>query len=268
VWPFDAGRDVVRIGRHGIERWARRDGGLRLSGEIRLTASEVPSADTLGSTVRAIAASTNAATRPVDVVLESTWLPVLSIPVSEGWWADAKLDALLRHYLYQLYGAAEGGEWTLRVEHAAGSPLAIGFGLDPAVLEAVRDGGLRAATVQPAIAWAWQRFAKHRRLTRADWFCLVEQDRSILCKLSDGEMVSVNAGATRPSDAAQVAQLVAIEQVRRGVARERNRALVASWEPVASRAGPSTDAVICVAAAQREAGSGLVAPHGDFAKAG
>ncbi|MGM9491332.1 hypothetical protein [Ideonella sp. YS5] len=252
MWPLEFGtrrrRGVLRIGRERAEYWACSAAGLELRGHHVLSAKPGTEAlleaelhawlETIDSEARG---------KPLDLVLESAWLPVLLLELGRSLWSRAQVENLLRHRLAALYanpGESASG-WQLQLDHRVGDPQAIGYGLAPsvsqAVLGAMAAAGLRAASLQPAFAWGWQRFERRRRGLRHGWWTWVEQDRAMVCRMEHGRITAMNAGAAMPSDDEEAIRLVAIEAARMGIEGPDGAAVTAGWnELVASGAHSPT----------------------------
>jgi hypothetical protein len=245
VWPLEFGvkrrRDVLRIGRERAEYWARDAAGLELRGHHGLSAQ--PGAEAaLESELHAWLKTTasNAPTKPVDLVLESAWLPLMLVELGRTLWSRAQVENLLRHRLAQLYAQPNEsvGGWQLQLDHRAGDAQALGYGLAPsirqAVLGAVAAAGLRAASLQPAFAWGWQRLEHRRRGLRSGWWTWIEQDRALVCRVERGRITAMNGGAAVPVDVEQAARLVAVEAARTGVEGPGGEAVTAGWHDLAA----------------------------------
>ncbi|MBI3346941.1 MAG: hypothetical protein HY020_06985 [Burkholderiales bacterium] len=167
--------------------------------------------------------------KPVDVVLESAWLPLMLLDLSPGFWSDAKLRALLSHNLGevydQLYGRTE--DWDMQFDYHPGDSRAVGYGLAREVRESIAEtaatAGQNLASIQPAFQWA------ARRLKRPDgWWAWIEQDRALLSRIANGRTVSLNAAAPLPLDEADSMRLIRIEARRHGDAAPPS-AVTAGW---------------------------------------
>jgi hypothetical protein len=240
-------RDVLRIGRERAEHWAWAGTRLELGREHVLAGrggGEAALEAELRAWLQPLAG--RAPTRTVDVVLESAWLPVMLLELGRGLCSRSQAENLMRHRLAQLY--ANPGEpaspWQLQLDHRVGDGQAMGYGLAPtvrqAVLGALAAAGLRAASMQPAFAWAWRRFERRRSL-RQGWWTWIEQDRAMVCRIERGRVTAMNAGAAVPADDEQAARLVAIEAARIGMAQPGasavDEAVTLGWHDLA---GPGT----------------------------
>lgn len=228
MWLLERRRDVVRVGRERVERWRPGAQGLVLQDQREVGAHEGLSVEALRAALQALFGENIRG--PADVVLESAWLPVLLLNVGPEPASNAKLQALLRHRLGDLYGQAQGpiDTWALLLDYRPGDPQALGYGFAPdvkqAVVEAAAASGQKLASVQPAFQWA------ARRLKRRDgWWTWLEQDRALLARVRQGRVVALNAAAALPRDPADSARLVGIEARRLGEGVQDREAVTAGW---------------------------------------
>ena len=244
MWPLDfklrRPRDVVRIGRQRVERWAMSAQGFVLREHRSIDPHDAPDAGELGSALRALLHARGA---PIDVLLESAWLPLMLLPAGPAQWSPHKLQALLRHRLGQLYdgGSDPVQAWEFRLDHRPGDARALGYGLAPSVRQAVVDAaaatGQHVASLQPAFAWGWRHLKSQRRVeggAEAAWWLWIEQDRCIVCRFVRGRIEALNAGAGVPQDAQQALRLIEVEASREGLPMEGARGLAAGWADVPS----------------------------------
>lgn len=244
MWPLERKHDLVRIGRDRVEHWSREGRQFALRGQRPIECGSPPSPEGLAAALRPLLEDMRAiqgkAAAAVDVVLESTWLPVLLLDTGDPLWSRSRTEALLQHRLAQLHGrpgAADG--WELQLQHDAAGAQVLGYGLAPsvrqAVVEAAAAAGQPLASLQPALAWAWRRLKRHRpgrsrREPGGAWWLWVEQDRCLVTHLAGGRVMVLNAGAPLPGDDPQCAELVRIEGVRQGLPpTEKARIGVADW---------------------------------------
>ncbi|MFZ5551244.1 MAG: hypothetical protein ACOZJX_21290 [Pseudomonadota bacterium] len=248
MWPLEFAanrqRGVLRIGRERAELWGWAGAGLALRSHHGLGAEpgaepalEAELRGWLGAWLGA--PGTDAPAGPVDVVLESAWLPVMLVELGRSLWSRAQVERLLRHRLAQLYmnPGDPASTWQLQLDHRAGDPQAIGYGLAPAVRQAVLGAmaasGLRAASLQPAFAWGWQRLERRRRGLREGWWTWIEQDRAVVCRIERGRIAAMNAGAAAPAGEGEVTRLVAVEAAQLGIAPPLGEAVALGWEDAA-----------------------------------
>lgn len=250
MWPLEFGvkrrRDVLRIGRERAEYWAWEAAGLALRGHQVLSAKPgagAPLESELRNWLKTIGSDTP--TRPVDVVLESAWLPLMLVELGRTLWSRGQVENLLRHRLSQLYSHASesASDWQLQLDHRVGDAQALGYGLAPpvrhAVLGAMVAAGLRAGSLQPAFAWGWQRLERRRRGIRTGWWTWTEQDRALVCRLQRGRITALNAGADVPADEEQAARLVAIEAARLGIAGPAGETVTVGWQDLTAPSAPA-----------------------------
>jgi hypothetical protein len=156
------------------------------------------------------------------------------------------VERLARHRLAQLHlpPGVPADDWGLRLDHRPGDVHAMGYGLAPstrqAVLDAMTAAGRRAASLQPAWAWARQRLARRGSGLRTGWWGWVEQDRALLGRLERGRVTALNAGAPVPGDEGELARLFAVEAARCGL-REGDAALMTRWQDLAATKVKSPD---------------------------
>lgn len=239
MWLLERRRDVVRIGRAQVEWWACEPEGLVLRAQQPLDGAAVGDVAALEAALSQVLDRTGAdgsLRKPsprLDAVLESAWLPVLALDIGQALWSRRQLEALLRHRLGQLYGEREVQAWDLQLDHRAGDAHGLGYGLAPVVKQAVdravAAAGVRLASLQPALAWGWQRLKTHRRRRRTGWWLWLEQDRSLVGRVECSRLSLLNAGAPVPCDGAQALRLIEIEAVRQGVSETQLSGVVAGW---------------------------------------
>jgi hypothetical protein len=228
VWPLERRRDIVRVGRERVERWRPVGRRLELQDQREISLHEGSRIATLRVALAALLEERG--NGPVDIVLESAWLPVLLLHVGTELWSNAKIQALLRHRLNVLYCQTFGStdSWVLQLDNKPGDPLALGYGLAAAVRESITEAadtaGQKLASIQPAFQWAARRL-KHRQ----GWLLCQEQDRSLVARLERGRVVALNAGAPPSVDEAHGKQLIDIEARRHGVTEPDASSLNAGW---------------------------------------
>ena len=242
MWPLERKRDILRIGRQCAEYWRWAPAEFALQARLALNA-EPGVAETLEAELRSWLQSLDseiARSKPVDVVLESAWLPAMLVEAGRSTWNRDQVERLLRHRITELYlqpGAPIDG-WGLQLDHRPGDAQALGYALAPTTQQAVTGAmvaaGWRAASLQPALAWARQRLERRGRRLRTGWWVWCEQDRAIVSRIESGRITAMNTGAAVPSDEDQCERLAAIEAARWGVLGASDRAVMVSWEDLAA----------------------------------
>lgn len=260
MWPLERRCDVVRIGRERVELWQRAPQGFALRWQQALEGAGAPDAAVLGAallrffqTASAEAGATKASRR-LDVVLESAWVPVMAFDVGSTLWSRQRLEALLRHRFGQLYGERDVQAWDLRLDHRAGDAQGLSYGLAPALKEAIDHAltaaGMRPASLQPALAWGWHQLRTDRKAWRSGWWLWLEQDRSLIGRVERGRLCFLNAGAPVPRDEDEALRLLQIEAVRQGVPELPVRGALAGWSHApAAVAQPAPSGLMRVAVA-------------------
>ena len=235
MWLLERRRNVVRIGRERVELWERIPDGLALQDQRTLELADAPDVAELEAVLREVfarSASAERASRRLDVVLESAWLPVMAFELGAVLWPRERIEALLRHRMGQLYGDSEVQAWHLRLDHRPGHASGVGYGLAPPVQRAIgsaaQAAGVRLASLQPAFAWGWQQLRRHRKGGRGGWLWL-EQDRSLIAWVERGRVRFLNAGGPVPGDEAQALRLLQLEALRQGVSELPVGGIVAGW---------------------------------------
>jgi hypothetical protein len=226
VWPFEKRRDVLRIGKLAVELWAREAVGL-----VKQRGVALGEGVELRVAVAEALAGGQPSGVPLDVVVESAWLPVVLLEAGPNLLRREQVEGLLGHRLARVHDdrtdAVSG--WTLQIDHRAGDAYGLGFGLSPAVKAAIEAGaqaaGRRVASVQPALQWARQ-----TTRPREGWWVWLEQDRAVLAWLERGRVVALHPAADLPRDVAAVARLVRIESVRSGVSAAQAPVVLSGWE--------------------------------------
>ena len=236
MWLFDklGPRDCVRLSRDAIERWVGVSGGMKLAASHALDGAGLPQPSTLLAVLRAMYPTPHRA--GVDLVLDSTWLPMLLVDTGGVLWSRPQVEALVRHRLGLLYddGAAKVSTWNLRVDHRAGERYALGAGLPQdlrqSLSNAAREVGLRGAVLTPAFHWGLQRLRPSRGWPgRTGWFVWLEQDRAIVSRFDRGRLTGFNAGAPQCEDADDVERLIQTESCRLGIEAKREPVVVGAW---------------------------------------
>jgi hypothetical protein len=250
VWPFERRHDVLRVARAGVELWAWTPSGLVRCNHEAIS-GEPPDVASLMSGTRRLLAHQADGARAVDVVVESSWLPILSIEPGPTLLARAQVEALLRHRLALLFGDAPPDAWSVQVEHRAGERHALGYALRPSVKQALSDAAAaskrKVASIQPALAWSRRRFG--HRLPRGGWCVWQEQDRALVVLFEHGRVRALNAGAPVLRNAAQALRLVEVEALRQGQPNVTATLVAAGWDELPSaRTSSSGMNWLCVAA--------------------
>ena len=233
MWPlepwFERRRDVIRVGRERVERWRPSAEGLVLRDQRVATAHDGQNPEVLRAALQDLLGADIAGS--ADVVLESAWLPLMLLDVGTAPWSSAKLQALLRHRLGELYGQASINAWDLLLDYRPGDAKALGYGLAPEIKQAVVDAaaaaGQKLASVQPAFQWAARRLKPQKRTE--GWWLWLEQDRALLARVRQGRVVHLNAAAPLPRDEADSTRLAGIEARRRGEADQDRATVTAGW---------------------------------------
>jgi hypothetical protein len=250
VWPFERRHDVMRVARDSVELWAWTPQGLVRRDHEAIAGEPLDAAALMNSARRVLARQADGA-RAVDVVLESSWLPVLAIEPGPTLLAQAQVEALLRHRLALLFGDASPDAWSVQVEHRAGDRQGLGYALRPEVKQALLDAATavkrKVASIQPAFVWGRLYFGK--RLPRDGWCLWQEQDRTLVVMFTSGRVRALNAGAPVLRNTAQAMRLVEVEAQRQGQPTVVSMLVAAGWDssPGARTSSP-TMSWLCVAA--------------------
>ena len=72
MWPFERQRDVLRIGKLAVELWGRESGGL-----VKRRGATIDGSVDLRGAVQSALQGASPMRAPVDVVVESAWIPVV-----------------------------------------------------------------------------------------------------------------------------------------------------------------------------------------------
>lgn len=226
MWPFERQRDVLRIGKLAVELWGRESGGL-----VKRRGATIDGSVDLRGAVQSALQGASPMRAPVDVVVESAWIPVVLLEPGPQLLRREQVEALLRHRLARVYDERTEAvaNWALQLDHRPGDAYGLGFGLSPSVRAAIEAGvqasGRPLASLQPAMQWA-------RRITkpRDGWWLWLEQDRAVLAWLERGRVTALHAAADLLRDEAAVARLVRIEAARAGVSVPEAPVLLSGWE--------------------------------------
>ena len=233
MWPLDAAsrREVLRIGRHRVERWHRHRGRLSF-------VSAHPVGDYAPDALRsALALALRGPGARADAVIESAWAPVFSLDLGESAWSGAGAEPLLRHRLSLAWRDAPEppGEWTLRVDHRPGDRHALGFAVAPTVLAAIEsaaeDAKRTIASLQPALTWGWGHSgdARKKLAPEGGWWAWREQDRLLLAHVDKGRVAALNPAVGRVSSRRDWAAMLRQEAIRLGVEMPGSRAVLCGW---------------------------------------
>lgn len=269
MWPFERWHDVLRVGRERVELWAWTARGLVLRDREPLAARAFDATAAKAAVAVLLAREQRNSPRPIDVVIESAWLPVMPIEPGPALLSRAQVEALLRHRITQVYGSVDelGGVWELMIEHRAGDRFGLGFALSSslriALLDAATASKRKVASMQPAFAWGRSRL--HSSAAREGWLLWAEQDRTLLALTRGGRIHALNTAAPAVSTSEQAVRLARIEALRQGITANDAPVVVAGWqESTASTArelasGVSWIAVAAPPSMERASGAGRVA---------
>lgn len=243
MWPLENKRDVLRIGCHCVELWNWRSRGMVLNSrqtiESNGTARSRGLAEALAGLLGARSVEHRKAQRgvaPVDVVIESAWLPVLTFEPRPMIWSRIDCEALLRHRLTSLYSDASelNSDWLLEVDYLPGDALGIGFGLASSIKEIIESislaNGQVLSSLRPSWCWGWAHLTRYRRTLRKGWWFWLEQDRALIGCVRGGRLSSLNTGAHIPIDAGWARRQIEQEAVRRGMRTSSEQAVIAGWQ--------------------------------------
>ena len=232
-----SGAEVVRVGRHAVERWASVEGGLLLVATQTLPPDAMPKLQTLAGTVHTLYTTPTRA--KVTVVIESAWLPVMRVDTGSTWLRASQVEALVRHRfgMYEWDALDPVSQWELRIEHRSGTRSALAYGLSPALKQtitaAAQSLGLRLTALMPAFAWGLGRLRPDKAWSRAaGWWLWPEQDRTLVARIARGETLCLNAGAATAQTDAAVLRLVEAECARWGIGATPEPAAAAGWDVV------------------------------------
>lgn len=227
MWPFEKARDVLRIGARGVELWRLEPLGLK-----QVRAVLLGGRTSLEASLRELLVPEASEKRPVDVVLESAWLPVVLLETGRQAWSRRVVEGLLRHRLARVHDERGDpvSDWALGVDHRPGDRFGLGFGLSPRVraqVEQVCAGtGHVMASLQPALQWGLR-----RTRARSGWWVWLEQDRALVALLEQGRIVVLQPAAELPRNAAQLGRCLRVEQLRAGIEASPGGICLAGWEP-------------------------------------
>lgn len=240
---FTRERRVLRVCRDRVELWRDGRDTLILLQSRSLKAERHPDPALLSAAIGELllAAKDEATGTPVlDVVVESAWMPIVPLPTQDGMLSRGEIDALLRHRLRQAYAdeRTRTDEWTTRLLHRPGDPLALGCALDPAVLTAIRQStasaGLVPRSIQPAIGWGWSRMRRARRqalrksASREAWWLWQESDRALVSLVGNGCIHELNPAVALPCDE-QWAAVIEREALRSSARATEADAVISDW---------------------------------------
>jgi len=246
VWPLSRPKaeEVLRIGRHAVERWKAVDGSLAQVSAHALPQDAPPHPQRLAEAVSTLYASAPAL--PITLVLESAWVPVMLVDTGAALLRSAQVDALVRHRfgLHHSDSLDPVTAWDLRIEYRAGSRCALAYGMPPGLkqtlIDAGRAAGLEWAAMTPALAWGMERLRIAKRWPRTSaWFLWPEQDRTLVARVASNEVVGFNPGAASAGDETTLKRLVDAECARLGIESTTDPIAAARWYAAlrAARAG-------------------------------
>lgn len=230
-----SGAEVLRVGRHAVERWASVEGSLSLMATQALPQDAVPKLQTLAGAIRTL--YTTATRADVTVVIESAWLPVMRVDTGSTWLRASQVEALVRHRfgLYEWGSLNPVPQWELRIEHRSGTRGALAYGLSPALKQTItttaQSLGVKLAALMPAFAWGLGRLRPDKAWSRAaGWWLWPEQDRTLVARIARGETLCLNAGAAMAQTDAAVLRLVEAECARWGIDATPELVTAAGWD--------------------------------------
>lgn len=256
---------MLRLGRSAAQRWlvakARNANHAGGTGLVLIDSSEFPAdAWTASSdfTVRPelwpTAALMGALSQlyPIppqgglEVVLESTWLPVMLAETGGALVSESEALALLRHRLAQKYDSPDDpvASWEVRVSFEPGEALALGYGLSPQVSGALNQAaahlGLKYKALTPALAWGWQRATAAGCFSgEAIWWGWQEQDRLLLGRVegknSAVQLKSLHPGLAWGDQEQHWVQMAQAEAQRLGLSQVPRDMQVGVWTPQGCR---------------------------------
>ena len=238
MWPLErsAPRELLRLGACAAERWLEGDAGLSLVASAALPEGAVARLAALPTALRALYAQP--APGSVTLVLESAWLPLMLVDTGGSLRESAQVEALMRHRFGLVHAERDTAisEWDVRIDHRAGERWALGYGLAPAVRQALdaaqTELNLRCAALTPAWSWGWQRVRPDRpwRGKSGHWVW-PEQDRMLLGRFEAGRPVGLNPATRLCASTAEVEQAIAAEALRVGLPPGALPIAVAAWQP-------------------------------------
>lgn len=246
MWPLKrigrrSTQECLLVGRQAAERWSSVNGGLTLQDSVELSTA-VPWAQSLASSilkdaVRALYPTSPSV--PVQVILESAWLPVALLEVGSGLLNAAQLQTLARYRFTQLLSdsadpGAPNEPLELRIECRAGSRQALAYALAPELKRnfeaAAKASNLQWAALSPALSWGWARLCQSKMWPRsAAWFIWPEQDRTLLARVSGEAVVGLNPGASVVGSATEISRLLDAEGARLGLEARTEVVAAATW---------------------------------------
>lgn len=236
MWPFERARpdDIVRVGQHAIEHWAKASGGLSLLGSQKLpTDRALQSVDILPALTALFAQPPK---HGVTLLLESAWLPVVLVDVGVSLLRTAQLEALVRHRLGLLYDSPDDPVgWDVRLEHRAGDRHALGYGLPlrlkESLVAASEPLGVRWQAMLPGFSWGWQQSRAVRSWPeRRGWWGWTEQDRTMLARVDAGRVTGLHPALARVATTEAVLESVGAEAARLGLDVDTDPVVVSGWD--------------------------------------
>lgn len=244
MWPPDRSRseEVLRIGRHAVERWGGGAGDFRLVASKPLSLDAFDRLSALRDAVQSLYATPTRV--PVTAVLESAWVPIVAVETGSAALTGRQLDALVRHRfrLHHDDPGAKVAEWDLRIAYRAGQRLALAHALEPALKTALVDAGTAAAirwrAWSPAFEWGWHRLRRTRGRRLDLWWVSVEQDRSLVARFGGAELRSLHPGAAHVSDQTGLPALIGTEEARAGFVPGLAPIVAVAWDEAPA---PSSD---------------------------
>jgi hypothetical protein len=239
VWLRDrsAPAEFLRIGRYAVERWNNIDGSLTLAAAYALPQDGAPEPQRLVEAIRVLYPRSFGTSSPsVALVLESAWLPVMRVDLGAAWLRAAQIDTLVRHRFGLQYSDIGDSValWELRIDHRAGTPTALAYGMAPRLKQTLHDAasaaGLRWLAMTPAFAWGLERLRPAQAWPRATgWFAWPEQDRTLLAIIVASEVVGLNPGAQPAGDSRGLIAQVDADSVRFGIEASASPITAANW---------------------------------------
>jgi hypothetical protein len=228
VWPRRKHHPLVRVGRLNVELWQPGADGLRCVSQRPLGLTRRPDVQLMSECLATLLENRSSEGRGLDLVVESAWMPVMHLPMAPTLWSMEQATNLLRHRLGLLQGIQPEhmSSWQLAVDYLPGNACGLGYGLSPAVREAlhqaVHAANCKVHSMQPALAWGGRRLPDRPARRRSNlkgtqariW---VEQDRALVVLDQVGKVLHLNACAEAPSNDEQALLQFQIECARAGL---------------------------------------------------
>jgi hypothetical protein len=223
VWPLERRQAdaILRVGRLSLERWDRVDGRLSMVSRHVLDQAATMHPSLLAEGLHVL--YRNSPAGPVEIVLESAWMPIVLCDTGRNVMRLAQVEALARYRFGQTLVSPLDpvAQWEIRADYVAGHRHALAFALSPQVRQVIASAAsslrVNLAALAPAFSWGWSRARAGGALPGSVWWLCAEQDRTLVSRTEGGRVIALHPGADAVVDRQAALSLVDVEAARFGL---------------------------------------------------